>query len=283
MPLMKVRGTDIHYELHGNRGPWVALTPGGRRPLEVVRSLAGRFAAAGYRVLIHDRRNSGASGIAFDGGDSEYGVWADDLWTLLERLSALPVYLGGSSSGCRMSLTFALRHPESVKALMLWRVTGGAYPSTLLAEIYYGQYIRAAERGGMAAVCTVNHFLNLVTVRPEVHAPLMEIDPTHFIEVMSHWREYFLRAANDPVIGVKEAQLRSIRVPTLIIPGNDRKHSQPVGENMHKLISDSELHVLFPEHVDVDLVPPETWDAKEAAMADLFMAFLTRLRAGRTS
>ena len=32
MPLAKVREVNLNYEVLGNKGPWVALSPGGRRP-----------------------------------------------------------------------------------------------------------------------------------------------------------------------------------------------------------------------------------------------------------
>ena len=57
MPVANVRGAAIHYEVYGERGPWVALSPGGRRAIEGVESLSRRMAAAGYRALVHDRRN----------------------------------------------------------------------------------------------------------------------------------------------------------------------------------------------------------------------------------
>ncbi len=111
MPVAEVRGVDIHYEVLGDRGPWVALQPGGRRGLAGVESLGRKIAEAGNRVLIYDRRNCGASGISFDGGNSENEVWAEDLRDLLARLDALPAFIGGSSSGCRLALVLALRHP----------------------------------------------------------------------------------------------------------------------------------------------------------------------------
>jgi len=47
MPLANVRGVNIQYEVLGDKGPWVALSPGGRRPLDSVKSLGQRLAAAG--------------------------------------------------------------------------------------------------------------------------------------------------------------------------------------------------------------------------------------------
>ena len=50
MPMAKVRGANINYEGLGTHGPWLALSPGGRRALDNVKSLAQRVADQGYRV-----------------------------------------------------------------------------------------------------------------------------------------------------------------------------------------------------------------------------------------
>ncbi len=123
MPVAKLRGANINYEVLGTHGPWLALSPGGRRALELVKSLAQRMADAGHRVLVHDRRNCGFSDIVIGGESSEYEIWADDLYELLSRLNALPAVLGGGSSGCRLSLLFTLKYPQAARALLLWRVS----------------------------------------------------------------------------------------------------------------------------------------------------------------
>ena len=152
MPVANVRGATINYQIVGESGPWVTLSPGGRRPIAGVRSLGERIAAAGYRVLLHDRRNCGASDVIIDGDESEYDIWADDLHALLGQLDALPAYVGGASSGCRMSILFALRHPQATRGLLLWRLTGGRVAAEHLARQYYTDFIELAEKGGMAAV-----------------------------------------------------------------------------------------------------------------------------------
>ena len=78
----------------------------------------------------------------------------------------LPAFVGGSSSGCRTALLFALRHPDAVRALLLWRVTGGRFACERLAQEYYGQFIEAAKQGGMAAVCEMEHWKERIAARP---------------------------------------------------------------------------------------------------------------------
>jgi pimeloyl-ACP methyl ester carboxylesterase len=275
MPVTTVRGAEINYEVVGQQGPWVALSPGGRRSLIDGRLVAQKVASAGYRVLIHDRRNCGASDVSIDGAESEYDMWADDLHALLGQLGALPVIVGGSSSGCRLALLLALRYPQAARALLLWRVTGGPHACTVLAEQYYGQFIRAAEQGGMAAVCELDTFHDAVVAKFSNRDKLMAMDVGDFIKAMERWRGYFDRGHEQPIVGVSEAALRSIKVPTCIIAGNDQRHPRRIAERAQRLIPNSELHEVLPEQ-DVDMVPVEEWLAKMDDVARIFVGFLDR-------
>ena len=279
MPVAKVRGVNINYEVLGTRGPWITLSPGGRRDLNNVKSLAQRMADYGYRVLIHDRRNCGLTDISIGGETSEYETWADDLYELLGQLNAMPVFIGGGSSGCRLSLIFALKYPQAVRALLLWRVTGGPFAARRLTENYYGQYIRAAQAGGMQAVCELDHFKERIAARPGNRDVLMAMDPKAFIAAMERWQAQFAKGAELPVIGASEADLNSIKVPTCIIPGNDRTHAHAPAETAHRMIPGSELYDLFPGDLDIDLVPMEDWAPKEGEMAAIFADFLKRAQA----
>lgn len=275
-----INGASLNYEILGSSGPWVSLSPGGRRALAAVKSLAQRIADAGYRVLIHDRRNCGASDVMLSGDAAEHEVWADDQHALLVQLGALsgnsPVFVGGSSSGCRMSLAFALRYPQAVRGLLLWRITGGAFAAKRLAKEYYGQYIAAMQSGGMAALCAMPHFRDLMVAHAPNRERLLAADPEKVIAAMTRWSQGFLQEADLPVIGATAEQLRSIKAPACVIPGNDNTHPKAAGEGLAKLLPDATLNILFSEHLDVDVVPPEDWAAKEAEMAGMLLAFLKR-------
>jgi pimeloyl-ACP methyl ester carboxylesterase len=281
MPLAKVRGVNINYKVLGGRGPWVALSPGGRRDISGIELLASCVAERGHRVVVFDRRNCGTSEVVIGGEDSEYEIWADDIHELLRQLGALPAFIGGSSSGCRTSLLFALRHPEAVRGLLLWRVTGGRFACERLAQEYYGQYIEAAKQGGMAAVCEMEHWKERIEARPENRDTLMKLPSERFIAVMSHWREYFLKGADLPVIGATAEELKSIKVPACVVPGNDNTHGRQTGENLGRLLQKSEVHVLFPKHYDEPLSPREEWDEKAGEMAALFADFIKRTDGSR--
>lgn len=285
MPEAVVRGIHINYEVIGSSGPWIALTPGSRRSYGELVDLSKAIASSGYRVLLHDRRNCGASDVAFDGSGSEHEVWADDLHALGQQLNALPIYVGGSSAGARLAILFAIRHPQALRGLLLWRVTGGQEAVDRLAENYYGQFIRIARAGGMQAVCASEHFSECIKARPGNRDRLMRTDPEQFIKVMTYWRERFLESASLPIVGATEADLRSIAAPACLIAGNDVIHTPATARKAASLIPNNELHDDVVEKRSDDKLLKE-WDHKEwrdaePRIAQIFSAFLKRAESGK--
>jgi pimeloyl-ACP methyl ester carboxylesterase len=276
MPVANVRGANINYEVLGDSGPWVSLTPGGRRDMDGVRYLAERVAGQGFRVLLHDRRNCGASDVVLEGSDPEYVIWADDLKELLEQLGATPAFVGGTSAGCRLALLTYLRHLEIVRGLLLWRVTGGQFAAERLAQQYYGQYIEMAQTGGMAAVCESEHFAERIAANPANREAIMAIEPARFIEAFERWRLGFLADAQLPVIGATEADLKGISVPTSIVPGNDLTHPRAVGENAARLIPGAECHILLNTERELDVSPPEDLESVAEEHARVYVEFLNK-------
>ena len=279
MPIANVRGVSINYEIVGDRGPWVVVIPGGRRAYNEFIPLAHKFAANGYRVLLHDRRNTGASDIVLDSDEVEEITWADDLNILLQQLNASPAFVSGNSSGARTAILFALRHPKAVRALLLMRVTGGPFAAGRLPENYYDQYIRAAEQGGMAAVCATEQYAERIAANPKNRERLMAIDPKRFIATMRRWRELFVAGAHHPVLGVSDADLNSLKVPTIVIPGNDNTHSSVSGRAAHRLIPGSVLHELPVTDVDVPMVPFPDWAEHEPEICRTFVDFMRKVGA----
>jgi pimeloyl-ACP methyl ester carboxylesterase len=259
--MINIRGVNLRYEVVGEHGPWLALVTGARRTFTEVESLAGRLAREGFRVLLHDRRNTGASDILIEGEQGEEEIWADDLAVLLQRLDAAPAFIGGTSSGARLSMLTCLRHPQVVRGLLLMRVTGGAFAAGRLPGMYYGQFIEAARAGGMAAVCATEQYQERIAANPANGERLMAMDPHRYIAVMQHWLDIFQRGPRAPVLGMTEEQLRAIVVPTIVVPGNDMTHSSANGVAAARLISGSVLLRLPVQDQEVPLLPFAEWAA----------------------
>jgi pimeloyl-ACP methyl ester carboxylesterase len=276
MPVKNIRGVDIVYEVLGTDGPWVTVTPGGRRGMDSERVLATLIADAGYRVLIHDRRNMGASGIAFP-GDNESLEQAEDLLALLRELGTGPAYIAGSSSGARMSILLAHRHPDAVKALLLWRVTGGAYAAQRLAYNYYEQFIDAVTKGGIEAVMATDHFAAMIRANPVNGETLRTMGAAAFEASMRRWLAGFKADCDYPVAGISPEDMRSITLPSIVIPGNDRVHPPAPGQAAHRMLSNSVYQEVLTQQVDAD-VDFAGWERATGTLAARFIDFLRTQR-----
>jgi pimeloyl-ACP methyl ester carboxylesterase len=269
MPVVEVRGVSLRYEVIGESGPIVALSPGARRGMEFERPLGRLLAEAGFRTLAYDRRNTGAADIAI-GGESESGEQAEDLYALLKALGATPAYLAGCSSGARLSLLLALHHPHAVRGLLLWRITGGDFAARRLAFNYYEQFITAAEEGGIDAVAETEHFAAMIRANSTNRARLDALGAERFTAGMQRWLESFRASAGHPVAGLAPAELRRLNLPTVIVPGNDRTHPAEAAQAAHRLLPRSQYREVLTEAVEQD-VDFAGWEAATGRLAAVFV------------
>ena len=248
MPYAKVNGINLYYEDYG-RGPTVILTPGGRVDREGLRPLAALLSGQ-CRVILHDRRNCGRSEVAIHGELSEQHHWAEEMAELLLQLDAAPAYAVGGSAGSRTSLTLAVRRPEVVKGVFVWEVSGGPRSAAATAPNYYGQFIDAAEQGGMAAVVATEYFAQRCSDNPANRERLLNMDAAEFCAVLRRWQAAY--SVPNPVSDLTEEQLAGIRCPVVMFAGNtpDEVHHISAAEAAHRLIPNAELR-------------PSAWTAAE--------------------
>ncbi len=156
-----------------------------------------------------------------------------------------------------------------------------------MAEIYYGSFMKVAEKGGMAAVCETDHFKGVIAARPSNRDRLMKMDPKEFIRIMGKWREDFLTSAAKPVVGATEKQLRAIKAPACLIAGNDIVHAPKAAKNMSGILTDAEYHDdVVSKRDDAHLLEewdPKEWKSKEGAIAEILLAFIERQEAKRSN
>lgn len=199
-----------------------------------------------FTVLSFDFRGLGQSGR----GDAPLGVatFVRDLEDLLRQLGIARTALMGVSLGGFVVQEFALRHADTVSALVLVSTTSG---------IFQGHAQRRAERNekirqhGMAAAADhqlESHFpAEFVAANPDVMAwykdHYLANDPGRYIEIM------------DDLGGFdSQDRLDLIRCPTLIVAGSDDASSvagrQPLDSAMtlHRLIVGSKLAVISGAH-----------------------------------
>jgi pimeloyl-ACP methyl ester carboxylesterase len=274
MPFASIRSVQIFYETFGDHGPWLSLNSGGRNSHAEMAPFAKQIAEQGFRVLVHDRRNTGASQMLFEGTDGEEEIWADDLYALMQSLNALPAYFGGSSAGARLSMLMRRRHPEAVKGLLLMRVTGGAFAAGRLPNMYYLQFIKAAQENGMEGVCHTDWYKERLALNPSNRDYLMSLDPKDFIAQQEYWLSKFLQGPRSPVMGMENAELAQFNLPVLVVPGNDKTHASENGIAAHQLIPGSELYQLPTTDQDVDLIAFPLWKEFYPLLTKRFVEFM---------
>jgi len=272
--IANIHGVNIVYQVYGHEGPWLAINLGGRRGHEEMVPLARKISQQGFRVLLHDRRNTGASDILIAGEDGEEQLFAEDLTALMDHIHAKPAFICGTSSGVRISLLAYKRIPQSVLGLILIRVTGGELAATNLPQVYYADYISAAQYGGMAAVCDMPLNRERIKANPSNRERLMSMDPKEYIRVMSHWMAIFKKGPKVPVFGVENHELESLRLPVMVVPGNDLSHGSATGKKAAELIPGSFLFEMPLDDQPITLVPFTDWSEHEPLLADAIAKFM---------
>jgi len=121
---MKIRANDIYinYEINGS-GDWLILIHGAGDNLAIWYNQVPVFSKE-YNVLTYDMRGHGLTDVAE--GDYTSGVWADDLYALINELGVRRASVLGYSLGGMIAAMLATEHPEMVNALVLAGVAGAA-------------------------------------------------------------------------------------------------------------------------------------------------------------
>lgn len=118
MPTLQVPNAELFYETSG-RGPILLLIIGANGTGSVFRE-AAVFLARNYTVICWDRRGYSKSLLL---GPQDFAnrlsTDADDARLLIQHLSDEPVLVFGTSSGAIVAQNLLIRHPESVKTVVI--------------------------------------------------------------------------------------------------------------------------------------------------------------------
>jgi 2-hydroxy-6-oxonona-2,4-dienedioate hydrolase len=244
VPQIEVNGGSVVYELLGETGDVIVLTPGGRfgKDIDGLRPLAQALVAGGRRVLLWDRPNCGASDVQFF-GRSESHMRADTLKRVVEGLGLGPVVLAGGSGGARDSLVTAMLHPELATRIVVWNMVGGVYGSINLGAHYILPSLRAVRAKGVEGLLDLPEWQERVAANPRNRDRILALDRDGFLRLMMRWLNAFVPKPGQTIPGVEDEQFDRITVPTLIIRGGttDLDHPKRTSLEVSCLIRDSTL------------------------------------------
>jgi len=195
-------GVKIHYEVHG-KGPTILLSHGYS---STARMWDGQIAALKdrYQIVVWDFRGHGESDYPKDGAQYSAELTVGDMLALLDLVGSKTAIVGGLSLGGYMSLAFHARHPERVRALMLFDTGPGFKNDEARAKWNATAHRRAADLDarGLAALNASDE------VRLTRHRDASGLAGA---------ARGMLAQENDRVI----RSLESVKVPTLVLVGAD--------------------------------------------------------------
>jgi hypothetical protein len=133
----------------------------------------------------------------------------------------------------------------------------------------------------MAAVCATEQYQERIAANPQTRERLMAMDPKQYIKVMSNWQDQFIASTKMEVFGMTDADLASISVPTVVIPGNDQTHASVNGRIAAEKIPGAVLHQLPITDQEVPLINYTEWAPYEAEIAQTFLDLMRKVDSQR--
>jgi pimeloyl-ACP methyl ester carboxylesterase len=238
-----LNGIDIDYEASGS-GPTVLLSHGfsaTRRMWDAQHAALGER----YRVVSWSMRGHGETESPAEPDRYSAGLTVEDMRALLGHLGVERAVIGGLSLGGYVSLAFYLEHPEMVRALVICD-SGPGYRN---ADARSAWNRRANER----AAALESRGLEALGGSREVRESL---GLHRSAQGLAHAARGMLAQEGSRVID----GIASIRVPTLIIVGDEDQPFLAPSEYMAKKIPGARLEVIRGAGHSSNLDQPEAFN-----------------------
>ena len=275
MPMASVDGVKLYYEITGSG-----------YPLLFSHEFAGdyrswepqvRYFTRRYQVITYNARGYPPSDVPADVNAYSQAQAADDIVGLMRHLGIAQAHLVGLSMGGYAVLHFGLKYPTLARSLV---VAGCGYGSVASERQRFqqdsGDVAQRIERDGMRVMAAVYS-------KGPTRVQFEDKDPRGWREFADQLAEHSGLGAARTLQGVQgrrpsvyelEDQLRRLRVPTLIVTGDEDEPCLEPGIFMKRTIATAGLVVIPRSGHTVNIEEP---DAFNRAVSD----FLTAVEAGK--
>ena len=239
MATAKVNGAEIYYEESGS-GPPIILSPGGLQGVASSYQPVIEALSQEHRVVVYDRRFGGQSRSSLV--VQTWEMVCDDVFGLMDTLGMDQAYLGGGSFGAAISFGCAFRRPERVRAIFPSNIAGGVICDGYLTGKLF-KSMDMAENDSIASVVDAfdadDRFSpfspEIAQTDAQYRKTLESMNTEDFVQVMRDTIYAFFDGSY-PTLGMTEQMLQSIRVPAMVMPGNNDVHPRRVAEMVHRLV-----------------------------------------------
>lgn len=273
MPRAKVNGVNLYYEVTGDGFPLV-----------LSHEFAGtykswepqvRFFSRRYQVITYNHRGFPPSDVPEQASAYSQDILVEDLYQLLRYLGINEAYVGGCSMGGNIALNFGIAHPEMTRALILVATGAGTTGRDTFVPKLEGMAQQVEKVGWKVLAEQYANDPNRIQLKRK--------DPRG-------WREFAddLAAHSDkgsarlireviikrPPISDLEAELKQLKIPTLIMVGDEDEMCIDPALIMKKHLPGAGLLVLPQSGHVINLEEPDIFNR---ALLD----FLTAVESGK--
>jgi pimeloyl-ACP methyl ester carboxylesterase len=268
MPIVDIDGIKTRYETCGSGPPILMFSPGGFNATLDNWSTLGVYArtkplehlSQRYTCISFDRRETGQSG-----GRVERLTWGHYVVQgkgLLDHLGIERAHLMGGCLGCSPVLAFAVAYPQAVSGMVLYWPAGGA-KYRLNSQQRFAAHLAFVQENGLAGVVAVACESGKsfgADPRGGPWAATLRTDPAFArLYAALDVDRYKLMVAGmsrclfdrDTVPGAEPEDLMGLRIPALIIPGNDDSHATSAARYLGECLPKAEYwDVAVPEQTE---------------------------------
>jgi pimeloyl-ACP methyl ester carboxylesterase len=246
MPLVRVNGVNLYYEMTGESPV----------PLIFSHEFAGdyrsweaqvRFFSRRYRVITYNGRGYAPSDVPTNPEAYSQAIAVDDLYCLLQHLKFSKAHIIGLSMGGNIALNFGIKYPEGCASLVI----AGCGAGSSHREQYEKDAKTMADRLEKEGMEKVAEFYSMGPTRVQFRRK----DPRGWQEFLAQLKTHsamgsalILRGIQlkRPTIFALDADLKKIKVPTLIMIGDEDELCIDPAIFMKRHIRPSAL-VVFPQ------------------------------------
>ena len=245
MPTFSANGVEIYYEVTGQGYPliWSHEFGGSYDSWEA----QVKFFSRRYQVITYAARGWPPSDVPEDPAAYTQDIVVNDLYLLMRHLNISEAHIGGLSMGGSVALNFGIAHPEMAKSLIVASAgSGSTNRDTFLST---GQSM--ADRLLSEGMVPVAQDYGTTNIRVQ----LRRKDPMGFETFARLLSEHSATGSaltyqgfvmNRPTVFELEDKLKSLRVPTLIMIGDEDEPCIEPGIFMKRTIPVSGLSC-FPQ------------------------------------
>ena len=245
MPAFSANGVEIYYEVTGQGYPliWSHEFGGSYDSWEA----QVKFFSRRYQVITYAARGWPPSDVPEDPTAYTQDIVVNDLYLLMRHLNISEAHIGGLSMGGSVALNFGIAHPEMAKSLIVASAgSGSTNRDTFLST---GQSM--ADRLLSEGMVPVANDYGTTNIRVQ----LRRKDPMGFETFARLLSEHSATGSaltyqgfvmNRPTVFELEDKLKSLRVPTLIMIGDEDEPCIEPGIFMKRTIPVSGLSC-FPQ------------------------------------